>query len=95
MSYFDLPGETRQQLPDFPKLAQSMLLIETQKYCQINSQDKLHPNHNFSSLHEDYELSLELKIEKPQTQAISSSTTIKKKKGGCTCKKTKCLKMYC
>ena len=26
---------------------------------------------------------------------IPTATTIKKKKGGCTCKKTKCLKMYC
>lgn len=34
-------------------------------------------------------------MEPAQGDTITSTSTIKKKKTGCTCKKTKCLKMYC
>ena len=40
----------------------------------------------------EMELSLEQHLLR---DAVQSSSSIKKKKGGCTCKKTKCLKMYC
>ncbi len=94
MSHFDLCGDTIQHFPDYPKLGQSLLLIETQKNCPMGS------NHNFEALPpledpEDIELSLELKMDKAAPEGINSAATIKRKKGGCTCKKTKCLKMYC
>ena len=93
MSHFDLCGDTIQRFPDIPKYGQSLLLIETQKNCPISS------NHNFEAVQppEDFdelELSLELKMDKEAPPGINSAATIKRKKG-CTCKKTKCLKMYC
>jgi len=44
---------------------------------------------------DDSENSLEVKLQHANHETISSTSNIKKKKTGCTCKKTKCLKMYC
>jgi hypothetical protein len=44
---------------------------------------------------DDESHSLDHKLEHAQHETISSTSNIKKKKSGCTCKKTKCLKMYC
>lgn len=83
-------------MPEMPNLNHTLLFIETNKYFPMNSAVSFD-----KSVHEKYEdfddseFSLELKLEHAKHETISSASTIKKKKTGCTCKKTKCLKMYC
>lgn len=95
MSELNLMGQSFLMMPSIPNLTHTLLLIQTNKYFPVNSTVSL--DKNVSQKWEDSvqdELSLDIKLNNHQ-ETITSTSTIKKKKGGCTCKKTKCLKMYC
>lgn len=96
MSHFNLLGDSYLKLPSIPNLNHTMLFIETNKCFPLNSFASLdkHGSENNQDL-DECENSLSLDLQNTNHATLSSSSNIKKKKGGCTCKKTKCLKMYC
>ena len=83
-------------MPEFPNLAHTLLFIETNKYLPMHSAVSLDLNmpDKIQDIDDD-ELSLDIKLDQAKHETIVSASQIKKKKTGCTCKKTKCLKMYC
>jgi hypothetical protein len=94
MSQLNLLGDSFFKIPLAPNLAQTLLLIETNRYFPTSSMVSLDQHIPYPSL-EDDELSIDLDLQPSPTCTLTSASTIKKKKTGCTCKKTKCLKMYC
>lgn len=88
-------GDSFLMMPSVPNLTHTLLFIETNRYVPVGSTVSL--DHKVEGVEEEEseELSLELKMCHAQHETITSTSTIKKKKTGCTCKKTKCLKMYC
>ena len=93
MSYSMLPlgkEDLLNGLPSFNRIQNTLMMIETIKNI---------PNHSLTNLdplpsHLDDEDSLAIEIK--QINAPSFSTPdAKRKKTGCTCKKTNCLKRYC
>lgn len=93
MSYSMLPlgnEDLLNGLPSLNRIHNTLLMIETIKTIPNHSLTCLDPHHSF---HED-EDSLGIEIKQLNTPSLSASDT-KKRKGGCTCKKTNCLKRYC
>ena len=96
MSQFNLMDDINLFIPQAPNLLQTLLFIETNRCFPISSTVSIDKNITDKEEEEyDEELSLEQKLVHAKHETISSTSLIKKKKVGCTCKKTKCLKMYC
>lgn len=63
MSSFDLNINTVHRMPDYPNLAQTLLFIETHRFCPMSSTVSLGRNMPKDLEEpEDMELSLELKL---------------------------------
>ncbi len=77
-----------------PNLTHTLLLIETNRYIPLHSHTSL--QHQDPQPQDDEpSLSLEGEPRRGKREKPSSASLIKSRRTGCTCKKTKCLKMYC
>ncbi len=97
MSFNLLPFDNDDSIREFPpitRIPNTLILIETMKNLSMNSfgwndnQELQQPINHYET--NSFEISLE--CEKKSSASRPESV---KKKTGCTCKKTKCLKRYC
>lgn len=95
MSQFNLFGDSFIRMPSIPNIYHTLLFIQTDKCFPIGSHSSLERTAEKLASFDDSENSLDLELHHANHETITSASTIKKKKVGCTCKKTKCLKMYC
>lgn len=103
MSYNCLPfdqEELFQNLPSFSRLHNTLLMIETVKNLPNHSLTCLDANINNDHLNQEDSLGEQIRAKEQEVlesklDSRTNTTDSKKKKTGCTCKKTKCLKMYC
>ena len=96
MTEFPNVDESVYAFPSLPGLPLSLQLINTEQHLQPSS--TLSIPHEDSSAYPHYEeasIELELPCKVNARPTFASTTQIRKKKTGCTCKKTQCLKMYC
>ena len=95
MSQINLLSESFFRLPSIPNITHTLQLIETQKNFLPNSIVSLDRHISEPLDHDDQELSIDNKMPPTPNEVVTQTSITKKKKMGCTCKKTKCLKMYC
>lgn len=85
------------RLPDIPHMNHTLLFIETNREIPIPS--NLHLGQRVPEQWEsflDSDISIDLPLKHPHTpQETGSTPMLRKKKNGCICRKTKCLKLYC
>ena len=96
MNDLPIPDESVYSLPPLPGLPLSLQLINTERLLQPSSTPSIPNEDSLHYLHyEDPSIELELPCQENAQPTFASTSHIRKKKTGCTCKKTRCLKMYC
>ena len=83
-------------LPPLFDLPHSLQLIQTEQHLQPSSTHSIPHEESLELLPlEDVSLELERAFSKEERPTFVSTNQIRKKKTGCNCKKTHCMKMYC
>lgn len=80
-------------LPSLNMINNTLLMIQTIKNLPASSLTNLDDAHVCSHADEDEENSIEIQLRQEEVSFVP--VVVKKKKTGCTCSKTNCLKRYC